>query len=179
MPFDLQLPSLRMLTHNLIQPLPLHTPIKSKALGRLIQLLHREILKQTCKLHRKSLRHEILHDCSCKVALRVPGCGICVRGLGTHFVDEFCKGANDGGDFGTGVLAPAVELQATFLLKKGLDGFVPQRIRVGVDHALDADVFVQPDAPRNLVLVVDLQLGSEEVVPLLINLSSVGIHAWV
>ena len=114
-----------MLTHNLIQPHPLHTPIKPKAFRRLIQFLQREILEQARKFHREGLRHEYFHNCSGKMALRVPGSGIRFRGLGTHFIDELCKRINLGGFFRAGILAPGIELQSTFLLEEGLDSSVP------------------------------------------------------
>lgn len=46
-------------------------------------------------------------------------------------------------------------------------------------HTLDPNVFVQPDAPVDLVLVVNAQLLGEDIVANLIDFGGVGINKWV
>lgn len=73
----------------------------------------------------------------------------------TDIINPFDQRLYCGINFGRRILAPRVELVLAFLGEERLDCAVVEAGRVRVDHALHTDVFVEPDAPRDLVLVVD------------------------
>ena len=62
-------------------------------------------------------------------------------------LDPGDEGVEGGFGFGAGVDAPGVEAEGGLFLEERGDGRVPFGFGVGVQHALDADVFVEPDGP--------------------------------
>ena len=169
----------RMLTEDLIQSLPLDAFLKPETRRQRLQLLLRLAAKQLRKLRLETLRHERLQHLALDVFARVPRAGVHFLRRGAHLVDPAHQRVHDAVDFRGGVLAPGVELAVFLRVEEGLGQRAPGGGGGGVQHALQADVLPQPDRPRDAGAGVDLQLGAEQVVALVVGGGGVGVPARV
>lgn len=94
--------------------------------------------------------------------LRLPRRRVRVLGLRRDAVDPFDQWGQGGLCRGRGLAAPGVELQSAFGGEERGEEGVPGGGGGGVKHALEADVFVEPEGPVGGVAGVDAELGAEE-----------------
>jgi hypothetical protein len=67
------------------------------------------------------------------------------------------------------VAAPRIDAQAFLLVQERLQQSHVRRIWICVHHALEANIFVQPNAPVDLVFLVDRKLLAEQIITLFVD----------
>ena len=138
---------MRMFPQRLIKSLPLHTLLIMKAPRTLLQILHAHASEQFREFIAHHPTEERLVYVTQEVPFQAPGTGIRVFGLWTDLFHPRHKRIESGFGLLAGVDAPGVEAEFSLFLEKGRDGRVPFGLWVCVEHALNADVFVEPDGP--------------------------------
>lgn len=170
MTYRLLLDQLRVLSQNVIQPLPLQTPFECKALRDILYFRPVLALEMVRPLLHQKLGHQDTPRQPSNAVTQLPHRGgvellVFLRGLLENMVDERLVDVLHGAR----VCAPCVDGETVFLREELLEELHVGGLGVKEHHALEPDVLVQPNRPAQTILVVDLELVGQDFIARLVD----------
>lgn len=156
---------------DLVETISSHAVLDLETSSQLVKLFERLSFKVARVLIRQQLRHQhVAHD-SGDVLLHSPMVRVsfvpnALRDLVLHVLNDRFPDVLDM----SVVSAPGVKPNPFLLVQEGFEESHVRRVGIGVHHALETDVFVQPDAPVYLIFFVNRKLFPKEIVALLVYL---------
>lgn len=161
-----------VLLEDSVQAITLGAILKLEASGELVELLLIESAEVLGPLADHVLcEHDVAVETANAVAKRPDGCWVesAVRWVGDGVDDKLLEHILRVLD-ALGVCTPRVDGELILLEEEGFEALHVGRVETNVDHSLETDILIQPDAPADLLLVVDVELILEEQVSALVDL---------